>query len=303
MPSQDAIVFGPGDPQRAELRAARVRLARMVGLAVLAHVLLFAGLRAGGVWRDGFGPQGLEVRLVSDELPEARENESATYLAQRTQRGSGNTLEQTAARVPGGPAAGLPPPPTEGAAQDASHEEERLATSHPRARIAFVSRPAPDAGSPADLALPLLLDEGLPSDRAPDPDGDADLALRGKRRDELTVSADTRASDLAPYIDSWRRRVERVGTLNYPTAAARRGLQGNPVIEVTLRQDGALQSAVIRRSSGHPEIDAAALQILRLASPYDPFPPALAARYRVLHFAYEWQFVGGRLGTRTVPVP
>jgi protein TonB len=57
---------------------------------------------------------------------------------------------------------------------------------------------------------------------------------------------------------------------------------------------------VIRRSSGNSELDQAALAILRLASPFDPFPPEVAAQYHVLHFAYEWQFSGGRVRSGTV---
>ena len=92
-----------------------------------------------------------------------------------------------------------------------------------------------------------------------------------------STSPPTRAPrELAPYLDAWRRRVERVGTINYPSVAQRQGLTGNPVIEVALPRDGRLQSARIQRTSGHAEIDAAALDILRLASPFDPFPPELA---------------------------
>ena len=134
--------------------------------------------------------------------------------------------------------------------------------------------------------------------------GDDELVLRGLSRDELYLAADTRASRLAPYLDAWRRRVERVGTLNYPSAAQRQGLTGNPVIEITLQRDGRLRAARIQRSSGKAEIDAAALDILRLASPFDPFPPELARDYRTLRFAYEWRFEGGRAGgAGTVTVP
>jgi len=133
--------------------------------------------------------------------------------------------------------------------------------------------------------------------------GDEELVLRGVTRDELYLSADTRASRLAPYLDAWRRRVERIGTINFPTAARRRGLTGNPVIEVTLRRDGRLQTARIQRSSGHAEIDAAALDILRLASPFDPFPADLARDYRTLRFPYEWRFEAGEPATGTVSVP
>ena len=48
-----------------------------------------------------------------------------------------------------------------------------------------------------------------------------------------------------------------------------------------------------KRSSGRKEIDQAALSILRLASPFDPFPPELRKQYDELRFAYEWQFLGG----------
>ena len=58
--------------------------------------------------------------------------------------------------------------------------------------------------------------------------------------------------------------------------------------------------ATIQRPSSHPEIDQAALQILRLASPFEPFPPALAHSYGAVRFAYQWEFAGGQLGTGTV---
>ena len=73
-----------------------------------------------------------------------------------------------------------------------------------------------------------------------------------------------------------------------------------PVIEVALGSNGALVEATIQRSSGHAEIDAAALQILRMASPFEPFPPALARRYGAVRFAYQWEFSGGCLQPGTV---
>jgi protein TonB len=133
--------------------------------------------------------------------------------------------------------------------------------------------------------------------------GDRELVLRGLSRDELYLAADTRASRLAPYLDAWRRRVERVGTLNYPSAAQRQGLKGNPVIEVTLQRDGRLRSARIQRSSGRAEIDAAALDILRLSSPFDAFPPELSRDYSSLRFAYEWRFEADAQTPGTITVP
>jgi outer membrane biosynthesis protein TonB len=41
------------------------------------------------------------------------------------------------------------------------------------------------------------------------------------------------------------------------------------------------------------ELDNAALQTLKLAAPFDPFPPDLARQHRVLRFVYEWRYTGG----------
>ncbi len=108
--------------------------------------------------------------------------------------------------------------------------------------------------------------------------------------------ADTRASQIARYLHGWKLRIEQVGTLNFPNEARRRSLSGNPVLEVAIAADGQLDQVVVRRSSGHPELDQAAVNIVRLASPFDPFPTAMRKSYPVLRFAYEWQFLEGRLG-------
>ena len=123
-----------------------------------------------------------------------------------------------------------------------------------------------------------------------------ELHLRGQRSLDGKLLADTRESAIAAYLDGWKRRIERVGTLNFPNEARRRHMSGNPVLEVAIRADGSLENVVVRRSSGHRELDGAAMDIVRLAAPFDPFSTALRERYPVLRFAYEWQFLNGRLG-------
>ena len=81
--------------------------------------------------------------------------------------------------------------------------------------------------------------------------------------------------------------------MNFPNVARREKLSGTPVIEVTIGADGKLVQSRIRRSSGHAEIDEAALRILKLAAPFDPFPSELSAKHDEVRIAYEWQFIGG----------
>jgi protein TonB len=119
------------------------------------------------------------------------------------------------------------------------------------------------------------------------------LRMRGEARQQLWIAADTKESDVAVYLDSWRRKVERVGTVNFPEVARRERHSGTPVIEVTIGADGKLLDSIVRRSSGHAEIDEAAMRILKLASPYDPFPSELSARHDEIRIAYEWQFLDG----------
>jgi protein TonB len=271
-------------------RQTRDRLTTMLVLAGLLHGLVILGISFSTPYEKSQIDRGMEVVLVADELPEARDNPTATYLSQRTQTGSGNTQERRNARLPS-PSREEATAAAKTAAPAIDVTEQLLSSNNGRRPTAIQVLPVPESpGSAANDA---------PASRK----GDDELVLRGVTRDELYVSADTQASRLAPYLDAWRRRVERVGTLNFPTAARRRGLTGNPVIEVTLRRDGRLQAARIQRSSGHAQIDAAALEILRLASPFDPFPTELARDYRTLRFPYEWRFEAGEVPSGTVPVP
>jgi protein TonB len=272
------------------------RLLAMVFFVALLHGLVILGITFNAQADDEGGAPGLKVLLVSDELPEATENAAASYLAQRTQLGSGNTREPVA---PHSPPSALPALKHLGSAQGdslaargdmkGSEADRVLATTAWVTEVRYLA----DTGSAGSQRnRPLLVDE--PPAAQPGPDEPGPAQLTGPRRDELWVTADTRAASLAPYLDSWRRKVERIGTLNFPAAARTALGTASPVLEVGINADGKLDRAVIRRSSGNPELDQAALSILKLASPFDPFPPELAAEHSVLRFAYEWQFVGGR---------
>jgi protein TonB len=106
----------------------------------------------------------------------------------------------------------------------------------------------------------------------------------------LIATPSTRESNLAEYLDAWRRRVERIGTANYPTELLGNISAGRPTLEVVIAADGRLEDIVVRRSSGDKALDQAALRILRLAAPFAPLPDTIRANYDVLRFAYEWDF-------------
>ncbi|HTQ36041.1 MAG TPA: TonB family protein [Steroidobacteraceae bacterium] len=291
----------PARPQRrsadrGEGRASRDRLTTVLVLALLLHGLIIFGVTFTAPGGNGGVNRGLEVLLVPDELPEASRNDTATYFAQRTQLGSGNTQQRLPAQLP----AERVPPPVPAGSQDSRPDGERtepvlVTTADSPTRVQMLPLPP-------GLVHLAPGEQVEPQDREAQA-GEDTLLLRGTERDQYYLSPDTRASPFAPYLDGWRRRVERIGTINYPGAARQQKLSGSPVIEVVINRDGRLQSARIGRASGHPELDAAALDILRLASPFDPFPPELARQYRSLRFAYEWQFEGGQSRGYLISVP
>jgi protein TonB len=285
------------DVIRAGLPPVSDRLLTTGFVALLLHAIVILGVTFSAPERSGAGgPPALEVVLVNDQAPGAAVNPGAPYLAQRGQRGSGNTAKDERALIPKSSQLDLDrlgATSGEGvAAQTATAgqgDEEMITTRRPAVRIQYYAAALAAQDTPQ---LPLLLEKKPDLGMTPNDDGVA-LRLRGETKDALWISADTRESDLAVYLDAWRRKVERVGTMNFPDAARRDKLSGTPVVEVTVAADGSLSEAVVRRSSGHPEIDEAAIRILRLAAPFEPFPHELAVTHDEMRIAYEWQFLNG----------
>ena len=292
----------PAAPLRAGRAPVAERLMAMLLLAALLHAIVILGLTFATTGRGGGGdPPQLDVLLVTDEVPEAQSNEQAAYLAQRTQHGSGNADLPLAAASPASRGAPLPRPETgrgAGRTGDANRlDKPVLASSAPSADIRYFDEaPAAAAG-----AMPEFVGDTVGEARSGH--GDAvELLLRGKPSDEHWVTPDTRASKLAPYLAAWKGKVERVGNLNLPSAVRNAGLSGSPVVEVEIAANGRLQQASVRRSSGSGALDAAALTIVKLASPFEPFPADLATGYSQLRFAYQWDFVAGALHSGAVTV-
>jgi protein TonB len=280
------------------------RLTVTLFLAGLFHLIVILGISFAPPATDFGSVPTLEVMLVGNSLPDSLLNEKADYLAERTQQGSGNSPDgRTRRPVAGSAAATLPGAPDGAEALPSPEGEtggdgEMLSSRDGEPRIVA----AAEDSRAAPAVLPLETFAGASSPFAGS-DPETELQLKGAPRRELLVTPNTRISEVAVYLDAWKRRIEQVGTVNFPNAARRSKLSGNPVVEVVLASSGGLVRADVRRSSGYGELDRAAMDILKLATPFEAFPEDLAAKYDVLRFAYEWRFVGGRLAGSSVEVP
>jgi protein TonB len=119
-----------------------------------------------------------------------------------------------------------------------------------------------------------------------------------KRPRKKFLGANAAEYRFAQYEEDWRAKVERWGTLNYP-AEARGKIYGNLRLTVTLRPDGTVAAIELDRSSGLKVLDAAAFKIVRMASPYAPFPPDIRRDTDLLVITRTWFFGhGDRLWTQ-----
>lgn len=288
--------------QPPELSSAGVEPADRLGftlfLAAVLHVALILGL--------GFTlaepsqiSKTLEITLStfkSEEKPK-----EADFLAQDNQQGSG-TLDQKAA-----------PKTTEQALFQDSEVKRVTPPAAPQQQA--VRQQAPKAAvatrAPQQQKTPVKREETKPTPQArPTPVFDsaqlsseiasleAELALEvqqyAKRpRVNRQSSASTKRDISAWYRDEWRKKVERIGNLNYPDEARRNGTYGSLRLLVEIKHDGTIANLQILASSGQPVLDEAAMRIVRLSAPFAPFTGELAQQYERVEIIRTWRFERG----------
>lgn len=269
------------------------------GATLALSAILFGVLILGvGFALDQAAPVAPTLDIILTETRSDTPPEDADFIAQANNQGGGESeraerpREEQLAPVPK-PEPGIAPEPL--VAQAPPPEPE------PVPRLLSTTAPSPDRlPSPEDQrdteAEPLpsgqeLVEQSLEMAR---------LAAEIERRQELLakrpkrkfVSASTREYEYAAYLRAWVAKVERVGNLNYPDEARRRGLGGRLVMTVAVRRDGSIEDVLLNRSSGLGVLDQAALRIVRLAEPFPPLPET-SEQVDVLHITRTWQFQNG----------
>ena len=106
-------------------------------------------------------------------------------------------------------------------------------------------------------------------------------------------SASARKSHEASYLDSWRRRVEAVGNINYPVQARQQQVYGNVRMLIALNASGQISETRIIQSSDESLLDQAAVDIVNLAAPFEPFPEELKAEADILEIVRTFRFHEG----------
>lgn len=115
-------------------------------------------------------------------------------------------------------------------------------------------------------------------------------AYAKKPRVMRVTAASTLRSTNAWYVQNWISKVTRVGNINYPTEARRAGIYGTLRMLVSLKKDGTIKEVAILQSSGSTVLDDAAIRIVRMASPFAPFPDDMRDDVDELEIIRTWSF-------------
>lgn len=292
----------PEPPQR------RSQLGPMLFLAVVAHALVILGIGFAVDPLDIPSREPLDVTWVTD--PDAREPEpeEVERIATQDQAASGEGEEIQEALAPEAEAEGAGDPEPEGVeaplpdpgplVMEPAEPEPEPEPEVLEAETADTELAAPEVAEPEPVESPeaeerpsaaALMNRGLDTARAAPAEERREFSTRATRTRYLDSLA-ARSAPEAAYLQAWINKVERVGNLNYPDEARRRGLSGTLVLSVRLNPDGELMNIEIARSSGEPVLDQAAMRIVELAAPYAPFTEQMREEYDELVITRTWAF-------------
>ena len=113
---------------------------------------------------------------------------------------------------------------------------------------------------------------------------------QAKKANKRQVSAAIHRSTDALYLDTWRRKIERIGNQNYPERAKLQKIYGNLTLKVAINQNGTINQVSIMKSSGKKLLDDAAIRIVRLAAPFKPLTEEMSKDTDILEIIRIWRF-------------
>jgi protein TonB len=279
--------------------AAHDRLSSTLFLAALFHGILILGVTFTAAMPVKTPPAtSLEVVLVTGDHKDMVTPLKPSLIAEQNLLGRGNAPLTARLRtaLPQAADLALPGPDQPGAIAEprpVGTPAPSLSRLTAAARDREALRPG-ESGVPAEQIAQSSRLQGEANDPELLAEADTVNEIPDSNPRELVVSASTRESRIAGYLNAWKTRVERIGTLNFPRSAELARIHSYPVLEVAISANGELKEVVVRSSSGHRLLDQAAMDILRMAAPFEPFPQRLRDDYDVLRFAYEWHFGGGK---------
>jgi protein TonB len=291
-PSPDALVsFSDFLLERFGL-VASMQVAIVASMALHAFLIVGVGFRMpwAAKWDEPYNV--MDVVLVNAKSPTKPQKSDA--LAQTNLDGGGNTDQKLRASSPL-PAVDPRAPSqelhaAEGRVRQLQAEAKELMTRMQSTAKVARAEPEPAVASARSAAEARdLVEKSLEIERLEAQIRREHQAYQERPKRKF-VGARTTESRFALYVENWRQRVQRVGNLNYPAEAKARGIRGSLQLTVAIKADGEIESVEVNRSSGHKILDQAAIRTVRLAAPFERFPPDIRVDTDILHITRTWTF-------------
>ncbi len=271
--------------------------AASLAIALAAHVLLIFAISFS--LQDQKPPaRTMEITLAS--FPSEKEPDQADYLAQSNQQGSGSLDEKAK------PSSDLPAPFQDRTPKPVElyQQAAQLPKAEPK-KSKQVTAIRAETKAPSEKKKKPHIQQK--ENRPPRPQIDLTAEIASLEADFFKKrqayarrpvvhrinAASTKQSDVY-YQEAWRRKVIRIGQINYPAQARREKIYGELRVAVQIRRDGSLKDIDILQSSGNDVLDRAAKNIVRMSAPFTPFPPELQ-EYDVIEIIRTWRFEPGDL--------
>ena len=265
-----------------------------VGISVTFHALLLALHFQFPEASNAMREKALDIILVNAKSE--RKPTEAQALAQANLDGGGNTDEKRRAKTP------LPATQQQTTGndiqmmqrrvQELETQQQKILAQARSIRSVASSQNANEQPIPSPSVSGVDLAESARAMARLEGEISKSTDEYNKRPRKKFIGARAEEYRFAQYIENWRQKIERIGTLNYPEAA-RGKLYGTLLLTVTITADGHVTRVDINRSSGHKVLDDAAKRIVMMASPYSPFPPDIRRDTDILEITRTWYFTQG----------
>ncbi|MCF8152391.1 MAG: TonB family protein [Sulfuritalea sp.] len=270
----------------------RRNLTLAIGASLLLHAVILAIRFTPPDLMDRARERALEVILVNSKS--ASKPHKAQAKAQTNLDGGGNTEQDIRAKTP------LPASRTNREGRDLLEAKRRVAELEARQQ-AMMTRLKSEKSVNPDKA------ENKPAPAAEPEVSGADLVSRSlaiarlqgqiarqteeynQRPRKKFIGARVEEYRFAQYVEDWRQKIERIGNLNYPSAARGR-IYGSLTLSVIIKANGDLKQVEVIRSSGQRLLDDAARRIVRMAAPYAAFPDSIRLDTDEIDITRTWTF-------------
>ena len=289
-PSQDALVsFSDFLLDKFGL-VASMQVAVIASIAFHLVAILGLGFNLPRMMRDVAPHNALDVVLVNSKS--ATKPTKADALAQANLDGGGNTDKKLRAATP------MPALDPREPAPDLKAAEARVKQLENEARELMVKMKSQSAVSPLEQEASAKADASKARDlietsleiQRLEAQIRREMQQYQERPRRVFIGARAQEYRYAHYIDTWRQKVERIGTLNYPAEARARKIYGSLQLTVAIKANGEIEDVEINKSSGHRILDDAAKRSVRLAAPFEPFPSDVRRDTDILHITRTYTF-------------